>query len=210
MSSGLKWVEHYTNPFTVSTKAYYGEDIRSLMHGIPIKDKPGTFFNYQSGSSQLLGLALIEATGKSLSRLASQWLWKPMQAAHDARWHTDDNGTELAFCCINSNARDLARFGKLIISKGNWNGLQILDSAFVEMATEGALVSHYGYAFWITEDYGTKVFAQRGILGQYIISIPEYNLVIVRLGHQRKPSVDHYPEDFRVIVEEMLKEVRVT
>lgn len=210
MSSGMDWDEQYKDPFSVTAKAYYGDDLEALMLSLPIKDKPGSFYNYQSGSTQLLGMCVMKASGKSLSELASEWLWKPMQAENTASWHTDEKGMELAYCCFNSNARDFARFGKLMLHHGNWNGIQILDSAFVEMATKGALVPYYGYSFWIDESHGTKVFYQRGILGQYIIIIPEYHAVIVRLGHRLIPPEegDHHSPNFHVIVEESLRMLR--
>ena len=133
-----------------------------------------------------------------------------MGAKNDAKWHTDEVDTEMAYCCFNSNARDFARFGKMMLHKGNCNGAQILDSAFVEMATQGKLVPYYGYSFWLDDSHGTKVFYLRGILGQYIISIPEYNTVVVRLGHNRIPPKDgeNHTEDFHVFVEEVLKMVK--
>ena len=208
MSSGLDWDEKYKDPFCVTAKAYYGPDVQKLMLSLPIINEPGKEYNYQSGSTQLLGLCLIHATGKSLAELASEWLWKPLQAKHDAKWHTDDKGIELAYCCFNSDARDFARFGKLMMHHGNWNGTQILDSAFVDLATKPALVPYYGYSFWLDESHGTKIFYQRGILGQYIISIPEYHLEIVRLGRHAMPQIDHHTEDFGVIVSEVLTIVR--
>lgn len=204
MSSGLDWDEAYKNPFTITAKAYYGDHVSDLMLTLPIIDTPGKFYNYQSGSTELLGLSLMKASGKSLAELASDWLWKPMQARHDAKWHTDAQGTELCYCCFNSDARDFARFGKLMLHQGNWNGTQILDSSFVSMATKSVFVPYYGYSFWIDESHGTKVFAQRGILGQYIISIPEYNAVVVRLGRHALPKLNNAPEDFHIIVEEVL------
>ncbi|MCW5907771.1 MAG: serine hydrolase [Chitinophagales bacterium] len=210
MSSGLLWDEKYKDPFSVTAKAYYGSDVEKLMLSLPIVDEPGKVYNYQSGSTQLLGMCLIKATGKPLSKLASEWLWQPLQAEQAAKWHVDDKGMELAYCCFNSNARDFARFGKMMLHHGNWNGTQILDSAFVAKATSPVLVPYYGYAYWIDESHGTKVFYQRGILGQYIITIPEYNTVVVRLGHQRVPPKDgqQHTDDFHVIVEETLKMVR--
>lgn len=207
MSSGMDWDEEYKNPFCVTAKAYYGEDIRKLMFSIPIKDEPGKFNNYQSGSTELLALCLIQVTGKSLAELASEWLWKPLEAEHDAKWHTDAKGTEMAYCCFNTNARDFARFGKLMLHQGNWNGVQIIDSSFVQLATNPVLVPFYGYSFWLYNSHGAKVFYQWGILGQYIITIPEYNLVIVRLGEHSLPEVDNHTGDFAVIVEEVLKQV---
>lgn len=209
MCSGLDWDEAYKDPFSVTAKAYYGSDIKGLMQTLAIKDEPGKAHNYQSGSTQLLGQCLMNVTGRSLSDLATDWLWKPLQAQRDAKWHTDKKGVELAYCCFNTNARDFARFGKLMLHQGNWNGTQILDSSFVKMATSPVQVPYYGYSFWLDDSHGTHVFAQRGILGQYIITIPACNTVIVRLGKQRLPSVDGaLSEDFHVIVEQVLGMVK--
>lgn len=207
MSSGLDWDEHYTSPFTVTAKAYYGDDLENLLLGLPIVDAPGQAFNYQSGSTQLLAMALIKATGKPLATLVSEWLWQPLQAKNAARWHLDhEGGMELAYCCFNSNARDFARFGKLMVHQGNWNGTQILDSSFVSLATKGTFERYYGYSFWIDPDRGTPVFAQHGILGQYIISMPEKNLVVVRLGHHDMGDApNQHTNDFNVIVDEVLE-----
>lgn len=206
MSSGLLWDEQYKDPFSITAKAYYGSDLENLMMGLPIVDKPGQKHNYQSGSTQLLGMALIKASGKSLAEMASEWLWKPLQAKNTALWHTDGEGMELAYCCFNSNARDFARFGKMMLDDGKWNGQQILDSSFVHMAVQPKLAPFYSYSFWLDNSHGTPIFYQRGILGQYIISIPEHDLLIVRLGHHRLKNLNGvHSEDFHVMVEEVLK-----
>jgi len=41
MSSGLDWDEKYKDPFSVTAKAYYGDDIRQLMLKLPIVNEPG-------------------------------------------------------------------------------------------------------------------------------------------------------------------------
>jgi len=206
MTAGLDFNEHYSNPFDITAKLYYGPDVEKLMmEEVPVSEKPG-LYEYQSGATQLLGLALIKATGKPLAEYASEKLWKPLGASHSAEWHVDtEDGKELAFCCFNSNARDFARFGQMLLQKGNYNGLQILDSAFVEMATVPFVEPFYGHSFWLCDDYETPIFYQRGILGQYIIVFPEHNLVVVRLGHERRGNDRDHSVDFRVIVEEVLK-----
>lgn len=205
MTAGLEFNEHYTNPFDITAKTYYGPNVQKLMlEEVPVIKKPGSF-EYQSGATQFLGMAVVQATGKSLSDYASEKLWKPMGANHAAKWHLDnEDGTELAFCCFNSNARDFARFGKLMQDHGKWNGTQILDSSFVSLAIQPHAEPFYGHGFWIDDSYGTHIFYQRGILGQYIISIPDHDLIIVRLGHHRGDNINMHPSDFRVIVEEVL------
>jgi CubicO group peptidase (beta-lactamase class C family) len=209
MTAGLEFNEHYTNPFDITARLYYGPDSEELMlEDVPVYRAPGTF-EYQSGATQLLGLAVIKATGRTLSEYASEKLWRPLGATHDAVWHLDSrDGSELAFCCFNSNARDFARFGQLMLQKGNWNGRQLLDTAFVEMAVEPHAVPHYGHGFWLVEDAGLQVFYQRGILGQYIITIPELDLVVVRLGHDMGPRSGNHPEAVRVIVREVVAMLR--
>lgn len=211
MTAGLEFNEHYTNPFDITAKLYYGPDVEKLMlENVPVIKEPGLdAFEYQSGATQLLGLCLMRATGKTEAEYASEKLWKPLGAQHSAEWHLDSkDGKELSFCCFNSNARDFARFGQMMLQKGNFNGTQILDTAFVDTATVPFAVPYYGHSFWICDDYGTHVYYQRGILGQYIIVIPEYEMVIVRLGHMRLGSDMHHSTDFRVILEEVLKELR--
>ena len=105
MTAGLDWNEHYTNPFDITAKTYYGRNVSQLMFDeVSVKMEPGKTYEYQSGATQILGMALEKATGKSLAKMASEWLWKPMGAEHDAFWRIDDNGGKaLSFCCFNSN-----------------------------------------------------------------------------------------------------------
>lgn len=208
MTAGLDFNEHYTNPFDITAKMYYGPDVKELLlEEVPVIKQPGLeSFEYQSGATQLLGLCLMKATNMPQAVYASEKLWKPLGAKHSAEWHLDsENGKELSFCCFNSNARDFARFGQMMLQHGNYNSVQILDSAFVDTATVPFAVPFYGHSFWMTDDYGTHIFYQRGILGQYIVVIPEYDLVVVRLGHKRLGSDMNHSIDFRLIVEEVLK-----
>lgn len=208
MTAGLDFNEHYTNPFDITAKLYYGPDAAKLMlENVPVVRRPGEY-EYQSGATQLLGLALMKATGLTVAEYASEKLWKPLGAEHDAEWHVDGIGRELTFCCFNSNARDFARFGQMLLNHGEFNGQKILDSSFVATATQPHAVPFYGHSFWVYDDEGTRIFYQRGILGQYIIVIPEYDLVVVRLGHVRLGNDDNHSLDFKVIVREVLGMMR--
>lgn len=211
MTAGLDFNEHYKNPFDITAKLYYGPDVEKLLlENVPVIKQPGLgSYEYQSGATQLLGLCLMRATGRSEAEYASEKLWKPLGAVHSAEWHLDSkDGKELSFCCFNSNARDFARFGQMMLQKGNFNGTQILDTAFVDTATVPFAVPYYGHSFWICDDYGTHVYYQRGILGQYIIVIPEYDVVVVRLGHSIRGGDMEHSNDFRLIVQEVLKQLR--
>lgn len=207
MTAGLQWDESYTSPFSILAEAYYSSDVPEVMiEEVPVVVKPGSQYEYQSGASQLLGMAIVKATGKSISEYFAETLWKGMHAREDAWWHLDDEGgMEITYCCLNSNARDFARFGKLLLHHGRWEGEQLIDSSFVAKATKGVAAPHYGWSFWVYTDFVNEVYFMRGMHGQYVIVIPEKDLVICRLGKTYVKDETVYPVDFRVIVEETAK-----
>lgn len=195
MSSGLNWEETYTSPWSMTTQAYYGNNLPKLMNQLEVAEAPGKRFNYLSGDTELLAMVLKRATGMTLSEYASEKLWKKMGAVHDALWSLDhEDGMEKAYCCFNSNARDFARFGQLILNNGSWNGEQVISEDYLREATSPASylldeknkpVDFYGFQWWIIPYKDQSIPYMRGILGQYIFALPEQNAVIVRLGHKR-------------------------
>lgn len=186
MSAGLQWNESYQSPFGITAKAYYGSDIEATMREVPVVVMPGTQFEYQSGSTQLLGLVLEQVTGKHLSDLASDWLWKPLGMEASAYWSLDKaNGRELNFCCVNARSRDFGRLGLMVLH----NGKGLVDSGFLAMARKPfemggkVLVPFYGHSFWLGSVDGVDFQFFNGLKGQYIAVIPSKNMVVVRTGH---------------------------
>jgi len=187
MSSGMKWEEKYYDPFSITTRLYFDKDIVGALEAMPINAKPGQGFKYQSGDTQLLGIALQRASKKSLSALMTQYFWEPMGAEHDALWQLDskEKGIEKAYCCFASNARDFARFGKLYLQHGKWNGQQLLDSSYVAQSITNRFPDspEYGYGWWMGNYQQKPYFYMDGHLGQFVIVVPEDDLIVVRLGH---------------------------
>lgn len=201
MSSGLNWDEAYTSLFSTTTEAYYGDNIRRLIMDLQVVEEPGKRYAYKSGDTQLLAFVLEAATGRTLSEYAREKLWKPMQACQEALWNLDrEGGDEKAFCCFNTTARDLARFGRLMLREGDWNGRQLVSSAYMQEAMSPALylenefgdgvLDYYGFQIWIMHYKGLQFPAFRGLGGQYVFAVPEKNAVVVRLGHKRSEVYD--------------------
>jgi len=210
MSSGLSWDEKYYSPFSITTRAYFDDDLRKIILGLEVTSEPGKKMKYLSGNTQLLAMVIEKATGEHLSDYVSKHFWQPMGAENDALWQIDDpGGIEKAYCCIASNARDFARFGKLYKQKGKWNGQQILEEAFIEKCVTPRFsdATFYGYGWWLSDHMGKQIYYMQGHLGQYVIVIPEDDLIIVRLGHLRdeRADGDFHRNDFYVYIDEAYK-----
>jgi CubicO group peptidase (beta-lactamase class C family) len=214
MSSGLGFKEDYSSMFSWPAEAYYGSDVNSLtIEQAKVCAEPGKTWFYKGGDTQLLGIILKKVTGKTVAQYASEKLWKPMGAEQPAFWSLDEQGMEKVSCCWYSNAKDFARIAKLMMNYGNWNGLQIIDSAYVVDAitpvilldSKGNKSKQYGYQWWLMNHKGHDVFYARGIRGQYIFAIPDTKTIAVRLGHKRaKKEGDELPEDIFVYLDAAL------
>ena len=208
MASGQKWDEHYYGPTSVTTQAYFKKDLRKLMLSLPIENRPGEKFIYQSGDTQLLAMVLEKATKMTLADFLSQYFWQPMGMEQDALWQIDhaDDGIEKAYCCIASNARDFAKFGKLYMQGGMWNGKQILSTAFVFLSINPRFKNsaQYGYGWWLSTYKNKHIYYMRGHLGQFVIVIPEDELIIVRLGHLKgeQTKTDPHSNDLYIYIDE--------
>lgn len=122
-----------------------------------------------------------------------------MGAEENALWSLDKaDGMEKAYCCFNTNARDFARFGQLLLNNGTWNGIQLVPESYLKEAIRPASWlttennqgpnSVYGYQFWHIRHKGMDIPYMRGILGQYVFVIPEKKAVVVRLGYKRSET----------------------
>ncbi len=202
MSGAMAWDEAYSSLFSVTTRGYYGNDLYQLVTNLDVKETPGVQYSYRSGETQLLSFVIESATGQSISQYAEEKLWKPLQAEGDAYWLLDKkDGDEKAFCCFHTTARDAARFGRLILDKGNWNGRQLISKEYMDEMTRPASylkdqwgkdsLDYYGFQTWIMHYKGQTNPYMRGMLGQYVIAIPSLDAIVVRLGKKRSDIYEH-------------------
>lgn len=209
MESGLDWDEDYKNPFLPNAKAYYGRSLIKATFSRRFKEKPGERFEYQSGSTQLLGFAVKKALNQSLSSYLSEKFWSPLGMEQNATWSTDESGMEKTYCCIHSNSRDFAKLGQLFLDDGKVGDEQILNLDFIEKMRTPTEKSEkiYGMGFWINHDNPIKHYYFLGLQGQYIIMIPEHKMVIVRTGsYNNLPKTDRgRPDQVKFLVNETVK-----
>jgi CubicO group peptidase (beta-lactamase class C family) len=160
MRSGIKFGENYFNPFGDIAKYYYGLNLKKYLKKLKMEEAPGKKFKYISLNTELLGLILEKATGKSLTAYLQEKLWTPLGMEFDASWSIDSkkNQTEKAFCCINARAIDYAKLGRLYVNKGKWNDKQIVPEKWVEAAyTFKTPKNNYMYSnhWWHTRIFTT-------------------------------------------------------
>ena len=199
MASGLDWEESGSNPISEAAEGYFTDDLYGLVTRQLVVEKPGVRFNYQSGNSQILGILLSKATKMPLSKYMEEKLWKPIGASSQAYWSMDDEGgIEKSFCCFYATAKDYALLGRLVLNKGKWNEKQLISKNYMEelvktpelKTDEGTPNQRYGLHTWVYYNQGNPVHYFRGFRGQYVLTIPKDNLIIVRLGMKREQNYD--------------------
>jgi CubicO group peptidase (beta-lactamase class C family) len=196
MSSGLQWdqttypilderndialMQHAPNPWEM----YLSRSLDTI---------PGEEFLYSEGSINVVGEIIKRASGLRLDRFAEQYLFTPLDI--DRHWWylvKPEIGFIWASGDLRQRPRDMARFGLLYLQDGKWNGEQILSPEWIEDTAQkyftfvppfGSLewgLVGYGYAWWIkSSDYGLGSYAAWGWGDQFIIVMPEFDLVVV-------------------------------
>lgn len=188
MRSGIEFKETYSGAFNTTTRFYYGKNLKDYVYKLKIKEEPGKRYDYISCNVQILAMALEKASGKSLPRYFEEKIWSQIGTEYDASWSLDckKNQTAKAFCCLNACPHDFAKFGRLYLHKGKWNGEQVVPESFVNRT----LTIHndskddagypYSYQFRVLENGS---FFAKGIMGQYLHVIPSKSLIFLRMGH---------------------------
>lgn len=150
----------------------------------------------------------------NLSNDIHQGLWEPMGAEYAAYWGLDgdpkEGAVERSFAQFYATTRDYARFGQLLLDTGSWKGTQLLDKAYVTdmltplaETTDAVDTQFYGYQIWLgSTDDGLAFSCMEGLRGQFILSIPALDAVVVRSGYnKRKAKKRDLPVDIYAAIE---------
>ncbi|MFF9147541.1 serine hydrolase domain-containing protein [Streptomyces sp. NPDC014861] len=207
MSSGVGDLEDWTLPDALINRfeqaVTSGRPVLEVIRSAPRVCEPGVRFNYSTLDSHVLGWVLEAATGMSLARYAAERLWSRIGAEHDAFYFLTRGRprTALGGGSLNAAARDLARLGLLMARSGQMDGIQVLDSGWVERSRSGAATyldvgrlgpsgaPHYGYANqWWTLGGERRAFTGLGVHGQYLWVDPEADVVIAKTSAWPTPD----------------------
>ena len=228
MTSGYDWTEDYYFPINPTAESYYGHDLVKQMVNRDFVEECGGRFEYSSGDTQMLGIALsraLEPHGYTISSYLEEKFWQPLGMQGDGYWSLDGAGKiEKVYCCLNASALDFAKFGQLLLNGGEWQGKQLLSKAHVEfMITPNAQAfakgqaQVYGHSVWTDMDAPIPFYAMLGHLGQRVLVLPEENVIIVRLGKQKglptpvkgfhlEPDLGQYVSEVKTILNGLVVE----
>jgi len=187
MSSGVKWNEDYDDPNSdvaksVSLPVEPGKNpLVTYMSRLPREHEPGTFFNYNTGETDLVGILVSRAVGKRLAHYASEKIWKPYGMDSDAVWVTDPADHERGGCCMSLTLRDYGRVGQFILDGGKAGKKQVLPPGWTTEATTPQIRNAtrergYGYFWWMPD---SGAYEARGIFGQSITTFRDDRIIIV-------------------------------
>ena len=165
-----------------------------------MREEPGTFPEYRSVNTQMLGLIIQEVTGNKLADEFSDRIWKLVGADYDATWNVDKvGGHEKAFCCFNATARDYARVGVALMDDRSG----VASPAWTARLSTSVVTLDYGWG------YGAQMWhpypginLMLGLHGQYIYQDKANNTVIVKLSDM-PTSADGISDD----VADVLKQI---
>lgn len=183
MRSGINFDEE-KDVKTISIKNLMGFSKMKLISKLGLSHDPNTITNYSSINTDVLGEIVSRSTKKSLSQYMEEKIWKNIGAEQDSYW-TLSNKKELANGGLNISLRDYAKFGKMYLDGGKFNGKQIVPLNWVNDSIQNYDNSKkflgYGYQFWIPKG-NEKEFMAIGVFGQWIYINPKKDIVIVKTG----------------------------
>jgi CubicO group peptidase (beta-lactamase class C family) len=205
MRDGLAFAEVYdpaASPPSDVVEMLFGSgrhDVAAYAVARPAAHRPGSVFNYSSGTSnivaRILGDALGDVAGDDGTHMRAFVHGRLFDAIgmSSATARFDDAGTFIASSFVHATATDFARFGLFALRDGTWDGTRLLPTGWMDHArtrwsTDAATGRHYGSHWWVLDDAAGGFWAS-GYDGQIILCIPAADAVVVRLG--RTPEAQY-------------------
>ena len=200
MRDGLAFIEQYEIGQTSHViEMLYGEgkeDMAAFTAQLPLAHDPGTFYNYSSGTTNILSRIVADHVGygDDYHEALRSRLFDPIGMT-SAVAELDGSGVFVASSFVYANVLDFAKFGLLYLRGGQWDGHQLISrewaaTAQVPLSVEAESGHFYSWQWWVSGDqYGT--YWANGYEGQMISVVPALDALILRFGHtpeERSPQ----------------------
>ncbi len=168
------------------------DDFVKAMLDQPMKDLPGSQFQYSSLASIVIGDITEKITNTPTHEFAQSYLFDPLNI-EKPRWLKTPKGKTNTGYGLWLSTRDMAKLGQLFLQNGQWQGEQVIPQEWVKLSTEQHVtpedyaVDGYGFQWWI-KDYKIdgehiNTYFAGGNGGQFIVVSPQLELVVLHTGH---------------------------
>jgi len=222
MATGLPWYDNLGPVYDPNNDEYKLLFNENPLHFILDRDviaTPGTTFHYNSGVTVLLGEIVRRETGQVMRKFAKDNLFIPL-GIENFIWYTLENDQKITHASgmLYLRPRDMAKLGQLYLNEGVWNGNRIISAQWVRDSVKESIgvpadtweehrAFGYGYQWWL-DSYASRTvdaYAAKGWGGQYIVVIPEKNLVFVHTsGAYENDNMWNVPFMFYDLIENYL------
>ncbi|MEM8965908.1 MAG: serine hydrolase [Bacteroidota bacterium] len=200
MSTGLECNDWDKKSKGQEDRVYKKKDWLQYTLNLPMANDPGLVSNYCSMGVVLAAEIISQASGMSIDQFAKKYLFEPL-GIHNVQWgHTSNKNVIPSAKRLYHTSRDMAKIGQLILNQGKWNGEQVVSEQWIEEATtpETKITGiDYGYLWWNLPfkvgDDSIIAKTATGNGGQYIIVIPELDMVAVFTGGAYNSEEDKLP-----------------
>lgn len=194
MTSGIHW------PPPRSSFAPQHDDIR-ILEELSMVEPPGTTFAYKPDVHLMVRL-VEEASGMTLNQFSERYLFTILGIERYA-WDVAFTGYE----GLSLTIRDFWKLGQLYLQQGMWEGTQVVPADYIETSTSplvtGDFPEHdqYGYYWWVTSVADHPVFYAGGFGGQYLVVLPDLELVFAMQSELDRPHQENKALLFNYIEE---------
>jgi CubicO group peptidase (beta-lactamase class C family) len=227
MRSGVRFLEEYANPQSDirrldewmgwdGANAHEPRGLYRFLATLQAEAPHGTRFLYRSAESDVLGWVCERAAGRPMAELISSLVWAPMGAEHDADLFHDGLGHAVHDGGLCATARDVARFGQLLLDGGavpdgaggmravvpprwlrqGWAVDSDARAAFAASPAEAAFPGGwYRNQFWFRPGAYGDVLLGLGIHGQMLHVSRRTNTVCVKFSTWPQAQNPAYLED---------------
>lgn len=185
-TTGLKWDEWFFpyNYASNSLIALLGSQTNWIDHffTLPIDTLPGTKFNYNSLSSQVVAEVISRVSGMPFNQFVVENIFKPL-GIETYQWDVYPNNPFPAWGGISLSTFDMAKLGLLLLNSGRYRNLQIVSASWINRSVNIESVYNqntgYGLHWWVEHHPGEPLmFYAAGYGDQYVFIIPEKEIVI--------------------------------
>ena len=172
------------------------DDVGKLFFDEPVVFEPGTHFLYNNAATYMLSKLISLTTGCNLKDYLMPRIFQPLGIS-EPQWEADINGITFGCSGLYLTARELSKFGQLLLDHGVWGKKQLIPADYITQATKPqidtsefneffATADHkqgYGYQIWMNSYPGS--YRMDGMYGQYVVMLPDKNAVVTYVSNEQ-------------------------